>query len=209
MNVFQNNNYTVIKKAFSEEVASFIEEYFTLKEKVAARMFEDKVLSPYDETFGTFRDEQVPGAYSHYADLAMEVLLNALHPVMEQTTGLKLNPNYSYARVYRKGHELTRHIDRFSCEISTTLNLGGDPWPIYLDPTPGGLGNPGIQVNLTPGDMLVYKGNILEHWREPFQGERCTQVFLHYNNVETKDARIYDGRPFIGLPNCYMVRNDV
>ena len=125
--------------------------------------------------FGTFTDEQVPGAYSHYADVAMEVLLQALHPRMEHTTGLKLNPNYSYARVYRKGHELTRHIDRFSCEISTTLNLGGDAWPIYLEPS-GELGKEGIAVNLSPGDMLVYKGNILEHWREPFEGERCTQV---------------------------------
>ena len=205
MNEFQTNNYTVIKNAISEEVAAFIEEYFTLKEKVAKKLFEDKIISPYDEVFGTFRDEQVPGAYSHYADVAMEVLLQALHPRMEYTTGLKLNPNYSYARVYRKGHELTRHIDRFSCEISTTLNLGGDMWPIYLEPS-GESGKEGIAVNLSPGDMLVYKGNILEHWREPFEGERCTQVFLHYNNVETKDAKLNDGRPFIGLPSCYLVR---
>ena len=205
MNEFQTNNYTVIKNAISEEVAAFIEEYFTLKEKVAKRLFEDKIISPFDEVFGTFTDQQVPGAYSHYADVAMEVLLQALHPRMEHTTGLKLNPNYSYARVYRKGHELTRHIDRFSCEISTTLNLGGDAWPIYLEPS-GELGKEGIAVNLSPGDMLVYKGNILEHWREPFEGERCTQVFLHYNNVETKDAKLNDGRPFIGLPSCYLVR---
>lgn len=205
MNEFQTNNYTVIKNAISEEVAAFIEEYFTLKEKVAKRLFDDKIISPFDEVFGTFTDQQVPGAYSHYADVAMEVLLQALHPRMEHTTGLKLNPNYSYARVYRKGHELTRHIDRFSCEISTTLNLGGDAWPIYLEPS-GELGKEGIAVNLSPGDMLVYKGNILEHWREPFEGERCTQVFLHYNNVETKDAKLNDGRPFIGLPSCYLVR---
>ena len=37
---------------------------------------------------------------------------------------------------YQKGDDiLERHKDRFSCEISTTLmNLGGDPWPIYLSP---------------------------------------------------------------------------
>ena len=30
---------------------------------------------------------------------------------------------------------LKRHKDRPSCEISTTVNLGGDPWPIFIDGT--------------------------------------------------------------------------
>ena len=51
---------------------------------------------------------------------------------MEEVTGLKLYPAYTYARIYKKGDELKRHKDRFSCEISTTMNLGGDDWPIYL-----------------------------------------------------------------------------
>jgi hypothetical protein len=55
---------------------------------------------------------------------------------MEKQTGLKLIPTYSYARIYKKGDILHRHKDRFSCEISTTLNLGGDSWPIYIEPNP-------------------------------------------------------------------------
>ena len=39
---------------------------------------------------------------------------------------------------------LKRHKDRFSCEISTTMNLGGDPWPIYLEPS-GEVGKKGIK----------------------------------------------------------------
>ena len=35
----------------------------------------------------------------------------------------------------KKVIELKRHKDRPSCEISTTLNLGGDPWPIFIDGT--------------------------------------------------------------------------
>jgi hypothetical protein len=54
---------------------------------------------------------------------------------------LKLNPTYAYARIYKKGDILHRHKDRFSCEISTTLNLGGDDWPIFIekDPKKGGV----------------------------------------------------------------------
>ena len=51
--------------------------------------------------------------------------------------------------------------------------------------------------------MLVYKGNELEHWREPFEGKQCGQVFLHYTDVNTKDAEKnkFDTRPHLGLPS--------
>jgi hypothetical protein len=76
---------------------------------------------------GTWTDQQVPGVYSIYADHVMETLLvNEDVPVMKERTGLDLIPTYSYARVYEKGAILKRHKDRPSCEISTTLNLGGD-----------------------------------------------------------------------------------
>ena len=96
---------------------------------------------------------------------------------------------------------LHRHKDRYSCEISTTLNLGGDDWPIYLDPT-GKKGQAGIKVNLNPGDMLIYSGCDLEHWREEFKGKDCGQVFLHYNKANSKMAKenALDKRPLIGLP---------
>ena len=92
--------------------------------------------------------------------------------------------------------------DRFSCEISTTLYLGGDPWPIYIEPS-GKHGMKGKKINLKVGDMLVYKGEDLEHWREPFEGkEDCVQIFFHYNNAKRKGARdnMFDKRPHVGLP---------
>jgi alkylated DNA repair dioxygenase AlkB len=122
-------------------------------------------------------------------------------PDMEKVTGLKLYPAYTYARIYKPGDELKRHKDRFSCEISTTMNLGGDPWPIYLEPS-GKTDKKGIKVDLKQGDMLVYRGCELEHWRKPFTGNECVQVFLHYNNIKTPGAKknIYDKRPHLGLP---------
>jgi hypothetical protein len=135
-------------------------------------------------------------------------------PIMKKETNLDLIPTYSYARVYEKGSILKRHKDRPSCEISTTLNLGGDPWPIFIDPT--GSNNvideyknimkpdapKGIRVDLEPGDMLVYSGCELEHWREEFTGNICAQVFLHYNHVNGQfaDSNLYDKRPLLGIP---------
>lgn len=201
--LFEDNKYVVVKDAVSKELANFVNDYFLMKRKVVEQMKFTKVISPYVEYLGTWNDEQIPGTYSHYSDFAMETLLKKLKPLMEKVTNRKLYENYSYARIYKYGDMLRRHIDRFSCEISTTLNLGGDPWPIYLDPTEG-TGNEGVEVNLTPGDMLVYRGNILEHWRYAFTGNQCTQVFLHYNDVTTEGAEEnkYDKRPFLGLPTC-------
>jgi len=134
----------------------------------------------------------------------METLLLKCQPAMEKATGLKLYPAYSYARAYKKGDSLKRHTDRFSCEISTTMNLGGDPWPIYLEPS-GQKNKKGVKVNLEPGDMLVYRGCDLEHWREKFKGKECVQVFLHYNNHKTSNAddNMFDRRPHLGLPNWF------
>ena len=207
MNSFKKNKYIILKKSISKELANFCYDYFLLKRTVAKTMFETKNISPYTHYFGMWDDKQVPGTYSHYADIVMETLLIKLLPLMENTTELKLVPNYSYARIYKNGDILERHKDRFSCEISTTLNLGGDEWPIFLEPS-GEPNKKGIKVNLSPGDMLVYKGNELEHWREKFNGENCGQVFLHYNNLNTKNSKenIFDTRPHLGLPVFFKTK---
>jgi hypothetical protein len=198
---FKKNKYAIIKGAISEDLAKFCYDYFMMKKQVARTMFDTKYISQFTDYFGVWNDQYVPDTYAHYSDIVMETLLVKLLPIMKETTELKLNSNYSYARIYKKGDVLHRHKDRFSCEISTTLNLGGDPWPIFLEPS-GEEGLKGVKVDLKPGDMLVYKGNELEHWRDKFKGDNCAQVFLHYNNIKTKGSKenIYDRRPHLGLP---------
>jgi len=197
-------DYKVIKQAISKELAQFVYEYFLMKRQVARKFFDDGYIVQRNYDWGVWNDEQVPGTYSHYADIVMETLLQSLQPKMEEETGLKLIPTYSYARIYKKGDVLKRHKDRYSCEVSTTLNIGGDEWPIYLEPS-GEEGKEGVKVDMQPGDMLVYKGCDVEHWREAFEGDNCGQVFLHYNDAsdEKAEQNKYDGRPFLGLPTWY------
>ena len=198
---FKKNKYIVIRKAISKDLASFLANYFNIKKQVFFTFKEYRYISPFEDFFGYLQDVQVPNTYSHYSDIAMETLMLKVQPIMEKETSLKLNPSYTYCRVYKKGDILKRHKDRFSCEISTTMNLGGDDWPIYLEPS-GKRGMKGVKVNLKPGDMLVYRGCDLEHWREKFKGDECVQVFLHYNNIATKGSKenMFDKRPHIGLP---------
>ena len=198
------NNYKVIKQAISKELADFVYSYFLTKRKVARVFFDDRYISPFNNDWGVWNDPQVPETYSHYSDIAMETLLEKLVEPMSKETGLNLIPTYSYARIYKKGDVLKRHKDRYSCEVSMTMNLGGDPWPIYLEPS-GEIDKEGVKVDLEPGDALIYRGCEVEHWREAFEGENCGQVFLHYNDAsgENAEENRYDTRPFLGLPSWF------
>ena len=198
---FKKNKYIVLRQAISKDLATFIYNYFLMKKQVYDTCLKERYISPYEAMIGRYGDKQVENTYCHYADNAMETLLLKLHPLMEKNTKLKLNPAYSYARIYKKGNTLQRHKDRFSCEISTTMNLGGDLWSIYIEPS-GKYGKKGIKVDLKPGDMLVYRGCDLEHWRNKFKGKECAQVFLHYTDKNVKGAHdnIFDTRPHLGLP---------
>jgi len=201
MECLKNMIYKVIQEAISRDLANFVYNYFLLKRQVVHYFHQTRYISPFTDYLGTWEDNQIPETYSHYADFAMETLLSKVKPIMEKETGLKLIETYSYARVYKKGDELKRHKDRPSCETSCTMNLGGDLWPIFLEPS-GELGKKGTKILLNPGDMLIYRGCDVEHWREPFDGNDCCQVFLHYNDVNGQFAEQnkYDGRPFLGLP---------
>jgi hypothetical protein len=220
---FKKDKYEIIKKAINKDIANIAYKYLLLKRSVTKLFFDTKYISPYEQMFGGWSyDTQIPNTYSIYGDILMEVLLTEIKPTMEKITGLKLIETYAYARVYKKGDILRRHKDRFSCEISTTLNLGGDEWPIHIenkknvgvpDEKKGitmASNNKGIKVILQPGDMLMYRGNILEHWRDAFEGENCGQVFLHYNDLKTKGTleNKYDSRPHLGLPSSFKQKND-
>ena len=211
--MFKQTKYQVIKGAISYELANFIFNYFLLKRDAVKYMYNNNLT--YDTgLLGTWDDPQVPNTYSHYADPVMETLMVKMLPVMAKETGLNLVPTYSYSRLYKKGDILRRHKDRPSCEISTTLHLGGAPWQIFIDGTGADtvineykkIHKPnaptGTKVLLDVGDMLVYSGCELEHWREPLEGDVCGQVFLHYNHVNGPFAEKnrFDKRPMLGLP---------
>ena len=127
---------------------------------------------------------------------------------MQTLTGKELVPTYSYHRLYTTGTELKKHSDRPSCEISTTLCLGYDvsnvdaskypdwDWPMFIEEPNG----EEIPVHMKPGDMIIYRGCELKHWREPFWGNNHAQVFLHYNEK---------GGPILGMPGTFREKNTV
>ena len=180
---------------FNEHGFVIIHDIFTLEE---IEIFTNYALMQ-EKRQGINGDIQSPGAFSEYADPLMESLMIHLHPIIEQCTDLELYPTYSYYRVYRNGHKLSKHKDRKSCEISVSLALGYSydsntyRWPLFVNEN---------EIFLKPGDIAIYKGVELSHWREPFNIQEDAyhcQAFLHYVNANGKyKDYMFDGRESIG-----------
>lgn len=127
---------------------------------------------------------------------------------LKSTIDLNLQETYSYTRKYHRGAYLKAHADRPSCEISATLCLDyktddSTPWSIWVDnsqdyinyPSEIGYGDTqGIpirqrktskRIDLEVGDVLLYQGPNVAHWREYFLGEFSYHVFCHFYDKNT------------------------
>jgi hypothetical protein len=144
-------------------------------------------------------DPQVPGTPAGYGDMAFDGLLEYLRPSIQERSGCRLLPTYSYFRLYKRGDVLKRHRDRPACEISVSLNIGQtppEPWPLYVEGKTGPHG-----AILLPGDALLYRGIDFFHWREPYLGSSLVQVFLHYVDRDGPHAGLkFDGRKSLMRP---------
>ena len=192
---FNKHGYYVIKSAISEELRDFVTQYALFDEQ-----------QRFDDRENGVDEPSVPVAHSRYADPAMETMMLHLQKIVQENTELNLYPTYSYYRVYRPGNILKPHIDRPSCEISVTLcfNYSYDSktyqWPLFIDENP---------VILEPGDMVIYRGCDLKHWRSEFKHNDKdawhVQGFFHYVNVNGPNKEYkFDTRPQIG-----MIREDL
>ena len=140
-----------------------------------------------------------PTARGIYGECFSETLLLSKKNLIEKTIGDVLLPTYSYARFYYHKGELKEHEDRPACEISVTLNIFSDKdWALWFVPLKNKKQKPQSMVT-KPGDAVIYEGCLYKHWRKPYQGEKCMQIFLHYVRADgayTNHAK--DGREYCG-----------
>ena len=178
---FQRDGYVVSRNVFDRRSVDIYATY---------------ALTLDDQSFR--RPDQKTGFRDRYADTLMESILLHLQPAMEQASGLRLFPTYSYLRIYETGAVLTRHKDRRACEISASLTLGYDAaetWPLWLETH-----QQQRSIMLEPGDMLVYKGREVPHWRDRFDGHFWIQAFFHYVDADGPLASYkFDRRSGIGV----------
>jgi len=170
--------YKKIVNFLTKEEISLLKNYCLIKHQTNLDSF-DTLQSDTGDTY-------------FYGDPTMESLMLSKQKQIEEESGKKLLPTYSFWRMYTNLAELKKHIDRKSCEISVTVYIASDgtSWPIYME---------GTSIELNPGDAIIYLGCELEHWRDMFQGDWHAQCFLHYvdadgvNKSFAKDQRLFYG----------------
>lgn len=192
---FEKLGFQVVRKVISSDLTSHLVNEINLSKQIS------DFYSGGSTNKRLLNDGLVDKAYFGYGSIFGESLLRGLKNEVESVVNKKLDETYSYYRIYYNGSVLQKHKDRPSCEYSTTLNLQGDhPWPIYIKDLTGNVN----ELLLEPGDMCVYKGCEVQHWRDPYPGTEFKQIFLHYVDIDGKNKDFkYDTRPMVGLPDQY------
>lgn len=187
---FKSAGFEVVRNVIEPQLLEHLKTEFEMIRDINFFIHSEK--NPY-----SFGDEQSPNSFSVYSATCFESLALILNKKMNEITDLKLFPTYTYARIYYKDASLKPHTDRPSCEYSTTICIDStDLWDFHIKDKSG---NKNV-LKLNPGDMCVYSGHELEHWREQYKGTQQIQCFLHYinSNGNYKDYK-FDKRPIMGI----------
>ena len=119
-------------------------------------------------------------ALGAYSPVLGDMLLRHCRAPIGTIVGRDLVESYSYWRLYLEGSALRPHKDREACEISATITIetapGAKPWPITLIDLQGEIAD----IVIPAGAGLLFRGNLMQHWREPLTAPSHKQIFLHY-----------------------------
>jgi hypothetical protein len=212
VNYFNKNKFVKIEKFISEDTANLLYHHVKLS-TLRLEYIKSHDLKTGQELHAKFGDSQAPNDYCCYGDPIFDALLDLTSKNIKQFTNLNLVPTYTYHRLYTTGTDLKIHKDRPSCLVSATLCLGYDVsnvdssvypdynWAMYVKSKNDSDEEYDLPVQMKPGDMIIYRGCEVEHWRDEFKGNNLAQVFLHFNDIDTQGTEnIYDGRPMLGVP---------
>jgi hypothetical protein len=199
--------FLVIRNFFSEDIIELSRNYLYLK-YIKVQRFEK-----LRELARTTISKSDPGdGYSFYTDDYTESLLLNSQKKLEKFLQVNLFPTYSFFRIYEKSNSLIPHIDREACEISITcpaLLSDSRPSTIFISnnlftghqPSPERVKVECdfTEVNLLPGDIMIYKGTERLHWRDPLESDYLIQFFMHYVLTNGQyAAEKFNKRPYIG-----------
>jgi len=185
---FDDAGYLVVRQFIPQELCQFAKAYFKIR----------------NDSLDYTIDPQCPLSKSFYGDTFCETLMLTSTKKLSEITELQLLPTYSYTRIYAKGDVLKIHTDRPACQYSATLCLGRpkeeEISAIYMSKNDDG--SKASELFLEEGDLCIYKGMDMYHWRKPFTQSWYLQTFLHYVDGNDKYANyIFDGRRSLGIKN--------
>ena len=68
---FKKNNFCVIEKAISKDLAIFLYNYFSIQKQVYDTCIKERYISPFETILGYYENEneQIPNTYSQYSNM--------------------------------------------------------------------------------------------------------------------------------------------
>lgn len=186
----------IIKDVISTELRQLLSAYIHLKTEAYPKSYR--------------RGDALSGVHRTYGDPLMETLLARFTPMIETAMGMPLWPTLSFYYQYGHGHQLLPHQDRASCQIVASLCIDADlayqtsegTWPLWVK-----IGDQDLPVRLNYGDLLIFKGATLMHWREKFQGDWFrSAIFAYVPQTPAYAFLKYDQRRVLGTPHIGMFR---
>ena len=137
----------------------------------------------------------------YYSSPFGETLLAYFTKIYSEISGKNLVPSYSFFRKYFQGNDLKKHIDRPSCQYSATIQINSsvdESWDFFITDKQ----NQKVECKTKVGDIIFYKGEEVEHWRETLKYEHSSHFFLHWVDKDNPNYKPYhfDGRKSLSSP---------
>lgn len=202
MKTFFKDKLQIIEGALDPKMCRLLSEEFRLIRNIA--LATNKLNPEYRHPQSTsdnfpFADEMVNNSFAWYSPVCFEALsVTVMKDIVEEIVGDAVLPTYSYARIYSNGSEMKRHTDRTSSEFSVSCCLEVDDevqWPLGFELDSGEI----LEVFQKPGDVVIYDGSKLPHWRNTFSGKEHINAFMFYVMADGDRSELkYDTRSYLG-----------
>ena len=206
---FHENRFVVLRNFIPKDIINMTLD--TWKTIEANPDYKDAFFHREEETTNNSPKSSLGKSEGCYKFPPAVALHRWLRDNLRDVIDMELVETYSYTRTYDRGAYLKSHTDRPSCEISATICLDyksddNTPWKIwvqndrnYIDDAvrdqPSlfeisqkpviGKRKGCVAVSLEIGDVLLYQGPNIPHWRDTFLGDYSSHMFLHFINANS------------------------
>jgi hypothetical protein len=187
---FKQKGYEIVRNAISHDCCRMLETEFKMLRDVMKMCGKEQYFD---------NDTGVQKSFTYYGAFAFDSLSLFLQDKISVIVEEPVYPAFSTSRIMRKGSSLPKHYDRpEGAEIGVTMLISrnGPIWNLNLID----FDKREVAADLDVGDMCIFEGSQINHWRDPYEGEEVVQTTMSFVRANGKYSEYkYDKRPYLGF----------